>query len=92
MALGLIEGHTVLYTTDGPELALSSLTESWGDVRLVLAADSAGRWVVWCDDTEDTACLLESLPHLHLEGQTQTASDTSALMSDSQIQYILPQN
>lgn len=77
MTLG---GHTVPCPTDGRELASSSLTESWGDVRLVLATDSAGRWVVWWDDTEDTACLLESLPHLHLVGQTQTASDSRALM------------
>lgn len=81
MTLGLIGGHTVPRPTDGHELASSSLTESWGDVRLVLAADSAGRWVVRRDDTEDTACLLESLPHLHLVGQTQTASDCSALMN-----------
>lgn len=69
-----------------PELALSGLTESWGAVRLALATDSAGRWVVWSDDTEDTACLLESLPHLHLVGRTQTASDSRAFVSDSQKQ------
>ena len=62
MTLGLIEGHTVLFSVDGHDLALRSLTEAWGEVRLVLAADSAGRWVVWCDDTKDTACLLEGLP------------------------------
>lgn len=48
-------------------------------VRLLLAPDSAGRWVVWYNDTEDTACLLESLPHLHLESQTQTVSNMMIL-------------
>lgn len=44
-------------------------------MRLVLAADRAGRWVVWSDDTEDTAGLLESLSHVHLVEHTHTASD-----------------
>lgn len=68
MTLHLIEGHTVPYLTHSPELASSSLTESWGVVRLALATNGAGRWVVWSDDTKDTACLLESLPHRHLVG------------------------
>lgn len=74
MTLGHVEGHTAPSPADSHELALSILTEPQGDMRLVLAANIAGRWVVWCDDTEDTACLLESLPHLHLVGQTHTAS------------------
>lgn len=69
MTLHLIEGHAVPYLTDGPELDSSSLTGSWGVVRLALATNGAGRWVVWSDDTEDTACLLESLPHRHLVGK-----------------------
>ncbi len=92
---GVIEGRAVPCFNRWS--ALSILTESWGDVRLVLAADRAGRWVVWCDDTEDAACLLESLPHLHLVGQTQTTSDSTDVTSSntkftSQNRFVLAQH
>lgn len=82
MTLGTLRA-TLCNIQPGRESALSGLTELWVDMRLVLAAHSAGRWVVWCDDTEDTTCLLESLPHLHLVGQTQTASDSRAQIHDT---------
>lgn len=40
-------------------------------MMLALATYSAGRWIVGSNDTEHTACLLESLSHLHLAGKAE---------------------